>query len=98
MAQDECFVRVRPERKTKWHRLRANPKNHQRTSEFFCTGWIFHRKWPRGSFRTQPGRWFAGPGGVGEYRKERAHDAPCRAVCGGSDPQARGVRPLQKVL
>jgi hypothetical protein len=31
MAQDNCFVRVGPERRTKWHRLRANLMNYYRT-------------------------------------------------------------------
>ena len=35
------FVRVRPERKTKWHRLRANLNNYQRTQSSFVQAEFF---------------------------------------------------------
>jgi hypothetical protein len=80
MAQDNCFVRVRPERRTKWHRLGANLKNYQRTrvllyrlnfSSQVTTGIFSHTAWA-----MICGSWWCG----GD-RKERTRDAPCRAVC-----------------
>ncbi len=41
MAQDNCFVGVRPEQRTKWHRLRANLKNYQRTQSSFVQAEFF---------------------------------------------------------
>jgi hypothetical protein len=77
MAQGKYFVRVRPERKTKWHRLRANLKNYQRTPSYLVPT----------EFLIASGHWDLIAHSLGDdlrvlvvwgrSKRERTHVAPC---------------------